>query len=254
MERNVTETLGAGATVVLDPNRAARCSTAPSRSRTCTTLEWLAYYIDPPRWPEAVFGAIKPDLAAAGEGDLPTTCAGCHEYGNDQRTPTGLIKLRGMRPEEVGTDATAALRISCPVPDTGALFDPAAVLHRRGLATAEGLRRRQGRHRLSRATPSPGPFRPRWTASSRRPTRAAGIDAAQQRVMEDLDRRGSVTWRDTLLDTKPPYGPYAARPLYGIWAAAPFLHNGSVPTLYDLLLPPERGPRRSRSADASMTR
>jgi len=26
-----------------------------------------------------------------------------------------------MRPKEVGTDATAALRISCPVPDTGAL-------------------------------------------------------------------------------------------------------------------------------------
>jgi len=61
--------------------------------------------------------------------------------------------------------------------------------------------------------------------------------------MEDLDRRGSVTWRDTLLDTQPPYGPYAARPLYGIWAAAPYLHNGSVPTLYHLLLPPEQRPK-----------
>ena len=71
----------------------------------------------------------------------------------------------------------------------------------------------------------------------------AGIDAAQQRTMEDLDRRKSVTSRDTLLDTKPPYGPYAARPLYGIWAAAPFLHNGSVPTLYGLLSPPERRPK-----------
>ena len=62
--------------------------------------------------------------------------------------------------------------------------------------------------------------------------------------MEDLDRRGRVTWRDTLLDTKAPYGPYAARPLYGIWAAAPYLHNGSVPTLYDLLLPPEQRPKK----------
>jgi hypothetical protein len=61
--------------------------------------------------------------------------------------------------------------------------------------------------------------------------------------MEDLDRRGSVSWRDTLLDTQPPYGPYAARPLHGIWAAAPYLHNGSVPTLYDLLLPPEQRPK-----------
>ncbi|MXP48220.1 hypothetical protein GRI43_12565 [Altererythrobacter luteolus] len=33
---------------------------------------------------------------------------------------------------------------------------------------------------------------------------------------------------------------YKARPLNGIWATAPFLHNGSVPNLYELLLPPEQ--------------
>ncbi|MGE8063946.1 di-heme-cytochrome C peroxidase [Pseudomonas sp. NPDC089569] len=36
---------------------------------------------------------------------------------------------------------------------------------------------------------------------------------------------------------------YKARPLNGIWATAPFLHNGSVPTLYDLLLPPHERPK-----------
>jgi len=30
---------------------------------------------------------------------------------------------------------------------------------------------------------------------------------------------------------------YRARSLNGIWATAPYLHNGSVPSLYDLLLP-----------------
>ena len=30
---------------------------------------------------------------------------------------------------------------------------------------------------------------------------------------------------------------YKGRSLNGIWATAPYLHNGSVPTLYDLLLP-----------------
>jgi mono/diheme cytochrome c family protein len=35
---------------------------------------------------------------------------------------------------------------------------------------------------------------------------------------------------------RPPLG-YEARVLYGIWAAAPYLHNGSVPTLTDLLKP-----------------
>lgn len=35
---------------------------------------------------------------------------------------------------------------------------------------------------------------------------------------------------------------YKGRPLDGIWATAPYLHNGSVPTLWDLLLPPKRRP------------
>jgi hypothetical protein len=33
-------------------------------------------------------------------------------------------------------------------------------------------------------------------------------------------------------------GNYKARPLNGIWATGPYLHNGSVRTLYQLLLPP----------------
>jgi len=33
---------------------------------------------------------------------------------------------------------------------------------------------------------------------------------------------------------------YKARSLNGIWATAPYLHNGSVPTLYDLLLPAKK--------------
>jgi cytochrome c551/c552 len=39
---------------------------------------------------------------------------------------------------------------------------------------------------------------------------------------------------------------YKARPLNGIWATAPYLHNGSVPNLYQLLLP-------SANRDATFT-
>jgi len=35
---------------------------------------------------------------------------------------------------------------------------------------------------------------------------------------------------------------YKGRPLTGVWATAPYLHNGSVPTLYDLLSPPDKRP------------
>jgi hypothetical protein len=46
---------------------------------------------------------------------------------------------------------------------------------------------------------------------------------------------------------------YKARPLDGVWATAPYLHNGSVPNLYLLLSPVEERPREfwlgSRSFD-----
>jgi mono/diheme cytochrome c family protein len=39
-------------------------------------------------------------------------------------------------------------------------------------------------------------------------------------------------------------GGYVAMPLVGVWLNAPYLHNGSVPTLADLLNPPDRRPAR----------
>lgn len=43
-------------------------------------------------------------------------------------------------------------------------------------------------------------------------------------------------WRST--------GGYIARSLAGVWASPPYLHNGSVPTIYDLLLPADQRPKR----------
>jgi mono/diheme cytochrome c family protein len=43
---------------------------------------------------------------------------------------------------------------------------------------------------------------------------------------------------------------YLAPPLYGVWASAPYLHNGSVPNVWEVLKPSDRKPlwkRRSKS-------
>ena len=37
---------------------------------------------------------------------------------------------------------------------------------------------------------------------------------------------------------------YKARPLAGMWATAPFLHNGSVPNLYYMLVPAAERPKK----------
>jgi hypothetical protein len=57
--------------------------------------------------------------------------------------------------------------------------------------------------------------------------RDRGFTAAEQAC---LDGFGA-------LDVPMPAAGYRARPLAGAWAAAPYLHNGSVPTLYQLLSP-----------------
>ncbi len=49
----------------------------------------------------------------------------------------------------------------------------------------------------------------------------------------------SVDSRSLAAADAPPTLKYKAAPLAGIWATAPYLHNGSVPNLYELLLPSE---------------
>jgi len=55
-----------------------------------------------------------------------------------------------------------------------------------------------------------------------------GIDYATQQCIEGFGA----------LDLPQQIAGYKPRPLEGVWATAPFLHNGSVPTLYQMLLPP----------------
>ncbi len=63
-------------------------------------------------------------------------------------------------------------------------------------------------------------------AIKRRAYADAGIPPAEQ---GEIEGQRPAVWRETKL--------YAKRPLIGVWATAPYLHNNSVPTLYDLLLP-----------------
>jgi hypothetical protein len=58
-------------------------------------------------------------------------------------------------------------------------------------------------------------------------------------LMNALNRLGTRQWQ--LRHFRVENG-YVNTPLDGIWLRAPYLHNGSVPTLHDLLTPPEQRP------------
>lgn len=97
-----------------------------------------------------------------------------------------------------------------------------------------------------------------------------GPDGSYPNVIVDLDRIGTDparakglskalvahyngTWlgEDLPADEDPDVVGYQAPPLDGIWATAPYLHNGSIPTLHSLLKSDERPEvfRRQPSAD-----
>jgi mono/diheme cytochrome c family protein len=68
------------------------------------------------------------------------------------------------------------------------------------------------------------------------------IALIRQRAYEDMNIKDDLYRREVVdgfgqLDIPQVIASYRAKPLEGIWATAPFLHNGSVPTLYEMLLP-----------------
>jgi mono/diheme cytochrome c family protein len=67
---------------------------------------------------------------------------------------------------------------------------------------------------------------------------APGVDAQEARLQELT----TVFRGPGPADDAKPFK-YEARVLYGVWAAAPYLHNGSVPTLADLLNPVSERPK-----------
>ncbi len=76
--------------------------------------------------------------------------------------------------------------------------------------------------------PFPAAVKPILDSLKKRAFSDDGISAADQATMD----ANPVIWRAT--------GQYLARPLTGVWATAPYLHNGSVPTLWHLLHPDQR--------------
>jgi hypothetical protein len=169
----------------------------------------------PPSWPEEVFGKIDRDKAKAGKALFVEYCSGCHNawpYRWSEPNKFGKrFILVGLVPEVyVGTDPQAFAAIS-----------PFALSGR----FAEYL---------------PEEFRGKDVVPSRvlQPT-------FQHSILETAIRTQKVS-QEQLLELngyrvlpqpRPPERVWKAAPRDGVWATAPFLHNGSVPNLYEMLIP-----------------
>lgn len=79
------------------------------------------------------------------------------------------------------------------------------------------------------------------------PLELIGTDPARARGLSDrFIAHYNASWFGELHKTDSEMTGYQAPPLDGIWATAPYLHNGSVPTLYHMLESSERPERFTR--------
>jgi len=180
-----------------------------------------------PVWPEQILPPIDRPLAARGQALYQTHCASCHAL-IDRDDPKRKVVAMMLGTDVVGTDDTAARTIVEARIPTGIL---------EGAISPQGARYGADAPALALV----GDLATRIV--SRRPDAALkAVASAKLHGMEETGKQGNYP---TKSEAQPfaEFMAYKARPLNGVWASAPFLHNGSVPTLHDLLLPAAERPR-----------
>jgi hypothetical protein len=215
MERNIGQSLGVGA--VFD----AESFAATSRLDHLNALEHLVYKLTPPAWPADVFGPIDDAKAARGHDVYDRQCANCHERAFAV-TPSGLVVYQLFTLKEIGISPLIIENFDQPVEIEGksVRFATAA------FTVLESLKRR-----YYSANQIPEQTQAEWEGRTRRPP-------PQWKPM----MRSTLAEADEYPDSRG--GRVSpAKPLAGIWATAPYLSNGSVANMWDLLTPAAERPK-----------
>jgi hypothetical protein len=226
MERNIGQSLGVGA--VFD---AASYATT-SRLDNLNRLEHTVYKLTPPTWPTDVFGAVDQAKAARGRELYDRQCANCHEKPFAV-TPSGLVVYQLFTLKQLGVSPLVATNFDDTVVVDGKTMRFAAA----AFAALEGLKQQ-----YYKAHNVPEETQAEWEGRARRPP-----------PQWKPSMRSTLADADKFPDTKGGRV-YPAKPLAGVWATAPYLNNGSVANMWDLLTPPASRPRHfmlgSREYDA----
>lgn len=172
------------------------------------------YQLTAPQWPQEFAGALDEVKLSAGKKLYEQHCVECHTHVNSADKKR---KLRAVLTPvtEVGTDPLMALNFSQRKVKTGILEGERSMVLIGKKFTAE----------------------------------ASSLDLVTHAAMGTLLNKPWQTFKTIVREFQsnfsadiPTIDSYKARPINGVWASAPYLHNGSVPTIYDLLLPAVQRP------------
>ena len=222
--RNSGEALGVFAKLHIDPNT-WHYESSVNRLNLLLLEEEVAK-LAPPRWPETLLGRIDPDAAKRGAKLYGKNCSvpGCHAMLT--ANPQQVVKITPYPLSQLGTDPNTTVDIHTRMVQTGPLKGRhiTTFLSPKFGATAPASDVvRSAVFKALIAFRSPGSPSGNIALAGTGATPPPGTPDTTPPMKTDLDKIG-----------------YEARPLNGIWATAPYLHNGSVPSLWQLLLPQEQ--------------
>jgi len=179
-------------------------------------IEELLDHLAPPKWPEEVLGKIDRAKAAQGKALFAERCQECHNsypyiWTEPNKYGKRFIEVGIVPQKYVGTD-----------PMQFEDFLPFVL-------TAQ------------LAPYLPGPFKDKPLA----PTPVLSEAVGAQGLFGTAEKKLHLTPEETvrlhgyreLPIPRPQENSYKAAPRDGIWAEGPYLHNGSVPNLYEMLIP-----------------
>lgn len=212
LARNVGEVLGVFGKLDITPNEVPLGYASSAKLINLDKLEHWTADLWSPAWPQQSLPPIDQAKAANGRAHYTRLCQDCHQP-IDRTDPHRRVTAQMIPLSKIGTDPTMAMNFYSRIAKTGRLA---------GTPTGVFL------------GPDFG-------------TNAQAGEILRNVALGVLVRHPGETLIAAMQDhlkvsQSPPFDlrSYKARPLNGIWATAPFLHNGSVPNLWELLQPPDR--------------
>ena len=249
------------------------------------TIELTLWKLQPPAWNEDVMGPIDRAKAARGKELFNTHCVMCHGphiAPPDIKVRNSPLKgpgepewiMKTLCTDDIGTDPNTALNFfdaRVDVTKTGMTADDLRAVARKELTLFN--QRETARLTAEIATLNATPGNGAQIAALQK--QLGGLDAAMAQQLSEIDPTrlpvgAGLSYLGMLirekayadlhltpeqqaewdgfgrLDVPQAVAAYKPRPLAGIWATAPFIHNGSVPTIYDLLSPVADRPKTFR--------
>jgi len=205
LARSIVEALGVGAPIDLSTLNAPVLKHRLQLDNIVDIQLWLQD-LKSPKWPEPILGAIDRDLAAQGAEVYGANCIGCHQVVDREAREASCAE----RPEFAIP--------SYPIDQVGT--DPRQAVN---FATREIKLGEQAQPLGAWVKLVTDKIVGQYMADPKNAARAELINCGAANDFQVIEE-------------------YRARPLNGFWATAPYLHNGSVPDLVELLKPAAERP------------